>query len=165
MYFPNSSLWIEEPHKSSSFVINSVCASRSLVSVLMSDVSVIMLVFILCLSVVYVLLLSSAAGGDHGVFGLREERISCLRFLLSLCPLHAPLALSGRARPLGRRWAGAAVNHTRWPPQAYLTFNPWFTDKPIVLDYNINLTVSTKRNLHWLIWKYMCFVLSRDAPQ
>lgn len=80
--------------------------------------SVVMSVFILCLVhtlQLFMLLfsVSSAAGGDHGVFGLREERVSCLRFLLSLSPLHAARALSGRACPLGRCRAGTPVNHTR----------------------------------------------------
>ncbi len=152
MYFPSKACELRRP----SFVINRVVRLAHAVS----DVSVIMSVFILCLSVVYVLLrlLSSAAGRDHGVFGLREERISCLRFLLSLCPLHAPLALSGRARPLGRRRAGAPVNHTAGRRRLISHSIPGFTDKPIVLDYDINLSRFNWKKLDLKIYQRLGFV-------
>lgn len=117
--FPSKSkacefLSLEEPHKSSLVVINGVCV-KECVSLVQRMICYNVSVYTVSHthpSVVYaLLLLSSAGGGDHGVFGLREERISCLWFLLSLSPLHAPLALSGRARPLGHCRAGTAVNH------------------------------------------------------
>lgn len=100
---------------------SSVCrnASRSFVFGLTYDLSFIMWVFIP--SLIHALhlfirccfsFLSSAGGGDHGMFGLCEECISCLRFLLSLSTLHTTHALSGRARPLGLCWTGTPVNHS-----------------------------------------------------
>lgn len=100
---------------------SSVCrnASRSFVFGLTYDLWFIMWVFIL--SLIHALhlfirccfsFLSSAGGGDHGMFGLCEERISCLRFLLSLSTLHTTHALSGRARPLGLCWTGTPVSHS-----------------------------------------------------
>lgn len=106
---------------------SSVCRNVSWLFVfgLTYDLSFIMSVFIL--SLIHALhlfirccfsFLSSAGGGDHGMFGLCEERISCLRFLLSLSPLHTTHTLSGRARPLGLCWTGTPVNHslTCWSP-------------------------------------------------
>lgn len=58
------------------------------------------------------LFVSVVRRGDDGVFGLREECVSCVRFHIPLLALHSPHPVSGRLRPLGHRRTSNTSNYT-----------------------------------------------------